>query len=153
LRTCASLSWPINFPSFIEPEDSLQSSQNLATVSYLKRNESWWDVISSTVASMNMAVFRFVAPCSTYKFTDVSKATGISETSLNFHQATRCKNPEDSRLHTNCVLPVTPVSNALLPRHTCHVPYKPKYLFPWQALGHVTMQQRVHPHNSTGSPW
>jgi hypothetical protein len=39
-----------------------------------------------------MAVFWVVAM--------MMKAASISETSVNFHQTTRCNNPEDSHLHT-----------------------------------------------------
>jgi hypothetical protein len=70
-------------------------------------------------ASMKMAAFWVVVPCSLVKFTDVSEvlaasiiraislimeAANTSETSADFCQTTRCNNPEDSHLHVYCSL-------------------------------------------------
>jgi hypothetical protein len=51
-----------------------------------------------------MAVFRAVAPCSLVevyrRITLITEAASTSETSINFYQTTRRKNPEDNHLHT-----------------------------------------------------
>jgi hypothetical protein len=66
-----------------------------------------------TVASMKMTVFWDVAPCSRWKFTEVSEvlatsiiratmeAENISETSVNFYHTTRRNIPEDCHLQRN----------------------------------------------------
>jgi hypothetical protein len=66
-----------------------------------------------TAASMKMAVFWVVAPCSLvdvnhrfrgtyclYHHGDELQAASTSDTLVNFYQTTRRNNPEDSHLHT-----------------------------------------------------
>jgi hypothetical protein len=56
-----------------------------------------------TAASMKMAVFGVVAPCSLVevyrRFRDACCLQRQGETPVNFYQTTRHNNPEDSHLH------------------------------------------------------
>jgi hypothetical protein len=64
-------------------------------------------------ASMKMAVFWDVTPCSLYKFTDVLEvldaairplsAVSTFETSVSLFRAARRSIPEDSHLHTRLI--------------------------------------------------
>jgi hypothetical protein len=49
-------------------------------------------------ASMKMAVFWVVEPCSLVTAL-MTEAVSTSETSGNFYQTTQCNNPEDSHIH------------------------------------------------------